>query len=318
MRTKNNLGRASTGWLLLVALMTTGFLGACKVDALEEIGERGPSYRRTVDSHTILFIHGMYLTPKSWTAWDVYFRELGYVTLSPPWPEHERSVGDQNAMHPNAALAELTFRELVDHYRQIVLNLDEKPIVVGHSMGGLIAQILLEEDLVAAAIAIHSAPPFGVITAEPKFLRANAAVLDLSVPVSQPLKMTLEQFRFGFANGMTPEEQEEAYRSYVVPESRRMALGAITPAAAIDGKVARPPLLLIAGGKDNTATATLNYKNFEHYQGSPSITDFKQFPNRNHWTIGAPGWEEVADYVQRWILKSKQPVVTIALGAPKT
>lgn len=284
------------------------FMAACNPDVLEEKGKRDPGYQITADSHTVLFIPGMYLTPAVWAEWESHFQSLGYTTLSPAWPQHELSVEAQNNLHPRAELGALTLSEVVDHYRNIIATLDEKPIVIGHSMGGLITQKLLQEGLIAAGIAINSAPPQGVVSAEANFLQANWPHLNPLTPVSEPVKLTLSEFAFGFTNGLPPLEQEAAYIHFAVPESRRIGRATLTPEAAVDDKAARAPLLLIAGGQDNTITSLLNYLNFTKYKNTPAITDYRQFPDRNHWTLRAAGWEAVADYVQGWIVETKAPI----------
>lgn len=292
-----------------LVMVLASFLAACKVDVLEEKGPRHPNFQITENTHTVLFIHGMYLTPSTWSEWETLFQNLGYNTLSPAWPQHGLSVDEQNSLHPSAELAALTLDDVVDHYRKIIATLDEKPIAIGHSMGGLVTQILLEEGLIAAGIAIHSAPPQGVITAESNFLKANWPHLNPLARLSTPVKLKLSEFQFGFTNDMTAEEQEFAYSQYVVPESRRVGRAPTTSAAAINDTVARAPLLIIAGGNDNTITATLNYRNFKKYKNTPAITDFRQFPERNHWTIKADGWESVADYAHHWIVDTKTPLI---------
>jgi len=292
---------------LLIFLMGN-FLAACNPEVLEQKGPRDPSFQITENSHTVLFIHGMYLTPIVWNEWENYFQDLGYTTFSPAWPLHDLSVEELNNLHPRAELGALTLSEVVDHYRKIIAGLDEKPIVVGHSMGGLITQKLLQEGLIAAGIVIDSAPPQGVISAEPNFLQANWPHLNPLLSISEPTRMTPSEFGFAFTNGMSPAEQEAAYNNYAVPESRRIGRAPITPEAAIDDIAARAPLLIIASGQDNIVTASLNYLNFIKYRNTPAITDFKQFPDRNHWTITAAGWGAVADYVQNWIIETKKPL----------
>lgn len=284
------------------------FMAACNPDILEEKGRREPGYQITADSHTVLFIHGMYLTPAVWSEWESHFQDLGYTTLSPAWPHHELGVEEQNNLHPRAGLGELTLGEVVDHYRNIIATLDEKPIVIGHSMGGLITQILLQEGLIAAGIAINSAPPQGVVSAEANFLKANWPHLNPLAPASEPVRLTLSEFGYGFTNGMSPQAQQAAYDNFAVPESRRIGRATLTTEAAIDDTSARAPLLIIAGGQDNTITRLLSYLNFTKYNNTPAITDYRQFADRNHWTIRAAGWETVASYVQGWIVETQAPI----------
>lgn len=277
------------------------WLTACKFSVLEQQGPREPEFERLGASQSIVFIHGMYLTPDAWGPWQDFFEAQGYTTYAPAWPLHELSVMEQNQQHPSAALGELTLEDVLNRYRNFVLELDEKPIVIGHSMGGLIAQLLLQEGRVSGAVALHSAPPYGVISAEPAFLKANWAMLNPLIPAGEPQQLTLKQFQYGFVNGMDAEQQQAVFERFVVPESRRVGRSTLTRAASLDLAVARGPLLLVAGGEDRTITARLNYANFDAYEATPAITDYRQYPERNHWTLGMAGWEIVAGDVVDWI-----------------
>ncbi len=292
--------------ITIVILIT--FLWGCKANVLEEKGARDTSYQSIAPSNTVVFIHGMYLTPLSWSQWESHFQSLGYTTFSPAWPLHDASVEELNDEHPNSALSELTLPEVVQYYRDFIATLEEQPILIGHSMGGLISQILLSEGIAAGGIAINSAPPQGVISLDPNFLKANQPHIDPFLSASKPTQLTFTQFQFGFVNNMQLEEQQMAYLDYSVPESRRVGRATPTSAAKIDTEVAKPPLLLISGGDDHTIPASLSYSNFSKYRNSPSATDYKQFPDRNHWTLLQENWESVANYIDRWIEENRLPM----------
>ncbi len=255
-------------------------------------------------SKTIVFIHGMFVTPTCWKKWQDYFQARGYRTLAPAWPEHDPPASAQRARHPNGALARLELSELVEHYRQIVRGLDEKPILVGHSMGGLIVQILLQEGLGIAGVAIDSAPPKGVFTVTWSFLKSNWPAINPFASKDKPIYLDEASFHYAFTNTLSDGEAHAAWAAEVVPESRRVGKGPTTAAAKIDFKRARPPLLMIAGEKDHIIPAALNRKNFARYQGS-SVTELRTFPGRDHWIIASDGWQEVADYVRGWIEKGQ-------------
>lgn len=292
--------------IFTVILVT--FLWGCNASVLEEKGGRNADYQSIHASTTIVFIHGMYLTPITWREWELQYQSLGYTTFSPAWPLHDLPIAEQNATHPNTALAELTLSEILQYYRDFIAALEEKPILIGHSMGGLITQILLSEGIAAGGIAINSAPPQGVISAELNFLKANQPHIDPFLSVSKPTQLTFGQFQFGFVNNMPLEEQKNAYAKYAVPESRRVGRSTLTSAAKVDATIERPPLLLISGGDDHTIPASLSYSNFLKYGNTPSVTDYKQFPERNHWTILQNDWELVAGYIDDWIEVNKLPM----------
>jgi len=254
-----------------------------------------------VPSKTILFIHGMYVTPLCWEDWIKYFEEQGYTCFAPPWPHHEGSVAELVKKHPDSELGKLTLEDIVTYYKKYIAELKEKPIIFGHSMGGLVTQILLQAGLCVAGVAIDSAPPKGVITLKWNFIKSNWPHLNPLQSDKDPLKLTLEQFAFAFLNEYSEEDQKALYEKYAVPESRLVGKGPTTATAEIATDKARPPLLLIAGAIDNIIPATLTRNNFRAYKKSPSITEFKEFPARNHWILGQKGWQEVAQFAHEWV-----------------
>jgi pimeloyl-ACP methyl ester carboxylesterase len=280
-------------------LVVASLLGACAARHAQPRAPTQPA-QRIMSSKTIVFIHGMFVTPTCWKNWEDYFRARGHRTLAPAWPEHDPPASAQRARHPNAALGRLELADLLEHYRKIIRALDEKPILIGHSMGGLIVQKLLQEGLGVAGVAIDSAPPKGVITLAWSFVKSNWPAINPFVSKSKPIFLDEAAFHYAFTNTLSAAETHAAWQSEVVPESRRVGKGPTTDAAAIDFARARPPLLLIAGEKDHIIPAQLNRKNFERYGGA-SITDFKQFPGRDHWILASDGWREVADYVAAWL-----------------
>ena len=253
-------------------------------------------------SKTIVFVHGMYVTPTCWTGWQKHFEARGYRTLAPAWPEHDPPASAQRDKHPNAALAALTLDDVLERYRQAIDGLGEKPILVGHSMGGLVVQLLVQEELAAAAVAIDSAPPKGVITLAWSFLKANWLHVSPFASEKTPAFLDEKRFRYAFVNTLPEDAQHAAWLAEVVPESRKVGKGPTTKTAKIDFTKAHAPLLLIAGEKDHIIPAALNRKNHAKYTGD-SVTDFKEFPGRDHWIIASPGWQEVADYALAWIAK---------------
>ena len=248
---------------------------------------------------TIVFIHGMYMTPLCWEDWMKRFQARGYVVHAPAWPGRDRPVDALRKAHPDAQLGKLTLSQVVNHLAAFIQAVDEKPILIGHSMGGLATQLLLQKDIAAAGIAIDTAPPSGVLTLAFSFLKANWGHITPFANQSQPVVMTFERFQYAFVNGMPLEEQRAAFDRYVVPEARGVPRESLT--AKVDFKRQHAPLLFIAGGNDHIIPASLNKTNFEKYKAAPSVTDFKEFPGRNHFLLGQKGWEEIADFCMDWI-----------------
>lgn len=250
---------------------------------------------------TVIFVHGMFMTPASWAHWQKYFESRGYKTLAPAWPYHEGKPSDLRAAHPNAQLGKLKLDDVLESYRKVIREQKEKPILIGHSMGGLIVQLLTQEGLAAAGIAIDSAPPKGLISLKYSFLKSNWGVISPFANKEEPLLFTQEQFNYAFVHTLPEAEQKAVYDAFVVPESRLVGNGPTTDVAAIDYTKARSPLLLIAGEMDHITPASMNYSNFQKYETSPSRTEFQLFKGRTHWIAGQKGWEEVADFVLEWI-----------------
>lgn len=252
-------------------------------------------------SKTIAFIHGMFMTPLCWEGWINYFQSQGYECLAPAWPGRDKPVETLRKNHPDPQLARLALRDVVEHLAGVLQKLNRKPILIGHSMGGLIVQLLLQKDLAAAGIAIDSAPPQGVFTTRSSFIKANWPAINPFVSEAEPMQMSFEHFQYAFVNTLPEEEQRAIYDKYVVPESRSVPRQSLTGVARIDFKQQHPPLLLIAGSEDTIIPAALNQTNYKKYQPSTSVTDFKEFEGRDHFIIGEKGWEAVADYCLSWL-----------------
>jgi len=163
----------------------------------------------------------------------------------------------------------------------------------------------MQEGLAAGGIAISSAPPFGLVSIDPNFLRSNFSGLNPAISISRPLVMTFKEFQFAFTNDMALEEQETLYETYMVPESRRIARATLSTTAAIDYGLSRTPLLFVAGDNDHMIPASLNLANFNRYNETPGITDYIQYPDLNHYGVLSAGWETIADYSIDWIERSR-------------
>lgn len=253
----------------------------------------------TGKSRTAVFIHGMYMTALCWEHWLAHFQARGYRCLAPNWPGRDQPVDVLRQRHPDPQVGHLTLSRVLDHFRDVIRSLDDTPVLIGHSMGGLVAQLLLQEGPACAAVAIDSAPPMGVFTLKWSFVKANWPHINPCVPPSRPIEMTFERFQYAFVNGLPLDDQRAAYERYVVPESRRVPREALT--ARVDFKRPRPPLLLIAGSDDRIIPPSLNRANYAKYRAAPAITDFAEFAGRTHFIIGQKGWEEVADFVLAWL-----------------
>lgn len=260
-----------------------------------------PGAQKATPTKTVLLVHGMFMTPACWGPWVPFLEAAGYRTLAPAWPAHGRTPAEARAAHPDAALAAVDLDAVVDHYRKVIATLDEPPILVGHSMGGLVVQILLSEGLGSAAIAIDAAPPKGVFTVHPAFLRSNGRVLrgDLDVP----LDMDAERFAYVFVNAQPEAQQRAIWEQFAQPESRRVGRGATTDAAKIDFSRPRPPLLLIAGEHDHAVPPVIGRKTFRRQARGDSYTEYREIVGADHWLIGGEKWREVAEFGLQWLAR---------------
>ncbi len=283
--------------LLLVALLA--LTPACTTP---DHAVSGPEQRNiSSGAKTIVLIHGMFLTPASWAEWKKYFEGVGYTVHAPAWPLHADEPSAMRARHPDAKLGALEMKDVLDSYREFLKSLPEKPILIGHSMGGLIAQLLLQERLGVAAVAIDSAPPQGLISLRWSFLKANWAVINPLADVSEAYLPDEDAFRYAFCDCVPEAEGRKVYADFATPESRRVGNAPTTDLAQVRFKEKTAPLLLIAGADDHIIPASLNYANFEEYEDAPSRTEFRMFPGRCHYIVQQDGWEDVASYVKGWL-----------------
>jgi pimeloyl-ACP methyl ester carboxylesterase len=248
---------------------------------------------------TIVFIHGLFQNPRSWVEWKSYFERHGYTCLTPAYPFHEGEPSKLRT-NPNPALKKLMLGEVVSHVARSIEHLVNKPLLIGHSMGGLIVQKLISMDLGAAGVCIDSAPPAGIRSFKWSFIRAN-------FPTVNPLQGNsicmpdVNWFHYAFCNTMSKEETKEAYNLFFVPESRNIPRSSVGPQGKIDFSKSHKPLLFIAGEMDNIIPSSLNRENANAYSDRNSKVDFKEFPGRTHFICGQRDWIEVADYTKNWI-----------------
>jgi non-heme chloroperoxidase len=254
----------------------------------------------------VVFVHGLWLHGDSWSAWVDLFRESGYAPVAPPWPgdsatvEETRRQADRPAGHG--------IEDVVEHYAGVIGALDAKPIVIGHSFGGLVVQRLLGQDLAAAAVAIDPAPIKGVVYLPPSALRVASVALRNPRNRNRAVSLTRKQFRYGFGNAISAEESDALYERWTIPspgktlfEAAVANLAPRSPAKVNTGNGARGPLLLIAGEKDHTVPPSIVKSTLKQYRKSAAVTELKEFPGRGHSLTIDSGWREVADIVLAWL-----------------
>ena len=256
---------------------------------------------------TVIFITGAFVSHACWDEWVDYFESKGFNAIAPAWPYKDGTAKALRDRQPNDTnLATLTLTELINHYATIAKNLSEKPIIIGHSLGGLITQILVNRNLAAFGVAIHPVPPMGIIPYEFKFLRSTWKVLGLFSSLKKTYLMSFKDFQRAFVNGMPYEVQKTTYEKLAIPESKTAARGGLTSAAAVDFNKQHVPLLITSGSEDNLIPPHLINRNYEKYKKNDSVLEYREVDGRNHNILGQPTWKQDADYILSWLDRMKK------------
>jgi non-heme chloroperoxidase len=247
----------------------------------------------------IVFIHGLWLLPSSWDNWVDLFEEAGYAGITPSWPDDPETVEEARA-NPGV-FAGKTLKQIADHTADVIENLDRKPVVMGHSTGGLLAQTIAGRGLSAVTVAIDPGPFRGVLPVPLSSLKSAAPVLKNPINRGRAVTLTLEQFTYGWANALSDEEARELYETYHVaaPGSALMQmvnanLNPFTEAKADTKTPDRGPLLIIDGEKDHTVPWAIANASYKRQQRNEGVTEIAKIPNRGHSLTIDSGWREVA------------------------
>jgi alpha-beta hydrolase superfamily lysophospholipase len=253
----------------------------------------------------IVLIHGLWLTPRSWEGWKERFEARGRQVLAPAWPRMQEDI--EEVRRDPSPMNGLGITEIVDHYDGIVRALDRPPVIMGHSFGGLIVELLLDRGLGAAGVALSPAPVKGVLRLPPAQLRAAFPVLGNPLNRKRTVELTPKQFHYAFTNTMDDDAANAVYERHQVPGPGRVlfqaAVANFNPSAAnkVDfHKDDRAPLLVVGNGKDHTVPASVSKEAATRLGKSEAVVDYKEYEDRPHFTAGAPGWEAVADDSLDW------------------
>jgi non-heme chloroperoxidase len=258
----------------------------------------------------VVFIHGLWLLPSSWDRWATVFEEAGFTALTPGWPDDPDTVEEANA-HPEV-FANKTVGQVADHFEEIISQLDRKPIIIGHSFGGLLTQILAGRGLSAVSVAIDPAPFRGVLPLPISALKSASPVLRNPANRNRAVPLTYEQFRFGFANAVPEDEAKELYDAYAVPAAGaplfQAATANLNPWTEVKVDTENPergPLLIISGEKDHTVPWSIANASFKQQDDNEGVTEITEIKNRGHALTIDSGWREVADtalaFVKRFV-----------------
>jgi pimeloyl-ACP methyl ester carboxylesterase len=257
----------------------------------------------SAEKETIVLIHGMWMTPRSWDDWVDHYRDRGYRAIAPGWPGVKDP--DETRRDPSA-LKGLGVTKIVDHYEPIIRELDRPPIIMGHSFGGLMTQLLLNRGLGAAGVVIGTAPPNGILVLPASTLRSALPALKNPFNRDGLSPLSQEQFQYRFTNTISRQESDAIYDKHYIPGTNRAFFDDVFSKAAAGVNYTnpkRPPLLMIAGGADHISPVSLNRKIVKLQGKAPSATELKEYPGRPHFMAGLDGWEEIADHALNWALE---------------
>jgi pimeloyl-ACP methyl ester carboxylesterase len=248
----------------------------------------------------VVFIHGLWLLPSSWDNWVAFFEEAGYAGVTPDWPDDPETVEEARA-NPDV-LAKKTIGQVADHTAEVIGRLQKKPAVLGHSTGGLLAQIIAGRGLSAVTVAIDPGPFRGVLPLPFSTLKVSAPVLSNPLNRGRAVTLTFDQFKYGWTNALGDEEAKELYETYHVAAPGvaliQMANANLNPAteAKIDTKNPdRGPLLILDGEKDHTVPWAIANASYKRQKRNTGVTEIKSIPNRGHSLTIDSGWREVCD-----------------------
>jgi pimeloyl-ACP methyl ester carboxylesterase len=248
---------------------------------------------------TIIFIHGMFQNAKSWNNWIKYFTDKGYNCIAESWPLHEGEPADLRA-NPPASLGELKLTTITQKYREIAAAQTEKPILIGHSVGGLIVQILVNEGLAKLGVPISSVAPNAMISLDWGFAKNSAAIMN-PLKGDEPFMMDMEGFQGSFANSMTLEAVKQPFEQTATHDSRNVLRDCLGEDGKVDLDLPHVPLLFVAGENDEIIPYELCEKNAKAYTDELSRTDYRMFNKRSHFICYEPGYEEVLKVIANWI-----------------
>ncbi len=248
----------------------------------------------------VVFIHGLWLLPTSWDRWATLFEDAGYTAVKPGWPDDPETVADAKA-HPEV-FAGKTVGQVADHIDRVVGGLNKKPAVIGHSFGGLLAQIIAGRGLASVTVAIDPAPFRGVLPLPISALKAASPVLTNPANRSKAIPLTYAQFRFAFANAVSEQEAKELYDTYAVPapgaplfQAATANLNPWTEVKVDTTNPARGPLLILDGEKDNTVPWAIANASYKRQKRNPGVTEIMKITGRGHALTIDSGWKEVAE-----------------------
>lgn len=262
------------------------------------------------DKAPVVLVHGLWMTPSSWDTWASRFREKGHEVIVPGWPGiGERSP--QDVRRNPKALEGRRIKEIVDSYDRVIRALPEKPIIMGHSFGGIFIQMLLDRGLGRAGVGVEPGQPAGVLALPFSTLRTGLPILVNPFRINKANKFSKRHFHYTFGNDLTRADSDREWEASAINSVNRVFFEGVlslpkekTGITKVDFKKPdRAPLLLISGGIDHVAPPAIQKAALKKYQAGPALVERVEFPGRTHRIVSQDGWQEVADYAITWAVE---------------
>jgi pimeloyl-ACP methyl ester carboxylesterase len=254
----------------------------------------------------VVFVHGLFLLPTSWDRWAELFEAAGYAALTPGWPDDPETVEEARA-HPEV-LAGKSIGEVAGHFANIIARLSQKPVVIGHSFGGLLTEILAGRGLASGSVVISPAPFRGVLPLPFSALRVASAALKNPTNRHKAVPLTYEQFRYAFANAVDEDQAKRLYEQFCVPapgeplfQAAAANLNPWTEAKVDTKNPSRGPMLIIAGGEDHTVPVSISKSSFKREEDNEGVTEFLELEDRGHSMVIDDNWQEVAETALKFV-----------------
>lgn len=250
---------------------------------------------------TVMFISGAFVSHYYWEEWLWYFKSKGYKVVAPPWIHKNDTPENLRDENPCNKIGSINLTELLCYYTEIIKQLQEKPILIGHSYGGLLVQLLVQKDLAAAGICISSFPPAGLSVKKLVFYKNMLKFSGNFFKDKSIVVLTFKKWQESFFNSASQEEQIDAFEDFIIPESQNALRDLLLRNTRVNFKRKHVPLYFIAGSEDNVVTSALLHWNFKKYRNFHSITCYKKLEDKDHFLILESEWKEIAENIIRWL-----------------
>ena len=250
---------------------------------------------------SIVFITGTFIGQNCWDEWKLFFESKGYNCIAPAWPFKDAPPEELRNRHPDLAIASNRLASVTDYFADAIRVFPQKPIMIGHSIGGLIVQLLLQRRLGAAGVAIHSFPPAGINTFKFSFAKAVWEAMAFFTSAKKSYLVSFQKWKRSFVNGLSCEQQKQLYYKYAIPESKGIIRDAFRCTVRVNFNKPHTPLLFTSGCRDRIIPDALNFINYKNYKNSNSITGYKRFKSHGHLVFDSPLWQEEAEFILSWL-----------------